>query len=352
MFLKKISFSVLLFLFASSVSHGEITLTFVGDVMIGSDYPDINYLPPDKGKNVFEGVKDILQNSDIAFANIEGSIADQETEPRKKGNSKTYSFRMPPYMAKRLAEAGFSVAALANNHSRDFGEKGFIQTVKYLKEAGITVVGNNKGRPAYVEIGDKTIGFLAFYYFPAYHDSIQNIKSAKKLIADTKANCDFLVLSFHGGAEGPQEYSVPKATENFYGENRGDVYKFARSAAESGADIIIGHGPHVLRAMEIYAGAFIAYSMGNFAGYRQFNISGNSGISGILQITISEDMEITAAKVVPVKLRNGGVPIVDKAKTAITKLNEYAGKDFPKTGVLFDKDGNANLMENRTGGEE
>lgn len=343
MFYRTILSAFVFISFNCGLSYAETTLSFVGDVMMGSDYPDKTRIAPNKGATIFDDVKEIFLNSDIAFLNLEGAIADNNTSARKKSNGKTYSFRMPPYSAQRLAEAGFNVAAVANNHSRDFGEKGFKQTLNHLTTAGITAVGDKKGTPVYLQTGDKTIGLLAFYYFSAYHDGIQNINAAKELITDAKKNCDFLIVSFHGGAEGHKYYSVPKKTEMFHGENRGDVYKFARAAADAGADAVIGHAPHVIRAMEIYNGTFIAYSLGNFVGYGGFNISGNAGISAILQMTLSDDMKIKSVKVVPIKLVGGGIPIIDENKTALQKLNSYASDDFPETGVQFDENGEATL---------
>ena len=138
-------------------------------------------------------------------------------------------------------------------------------------------------------------------------------------------------------------FRVPKTTEMFYGENRGDVYKFARAVSDSGADLIIGHGPHVLRAMEIYNDSFIAYSLGNFVGYKQFSLAGNNGISAILQIKLNDNLKIDSAKVIPIKLINGGIPAVDDSKEAINKLNNYADLDFPNGGVKFNSEGEAIL---------
>ena len=138
-------------------------------------------------------------------------------------------------------------------------------------------------------------------------------------------------------------FRVPKETEIFYGENRGDVYKFARAVSDSGADLIIGHGPHVLRAMEIYNNSFIAYSLGNFVGYKQFSLAGNNGISAILQITLNDNLKINSAKVIPIKLINGGIPSVDSSNEAIKKLNNYADLDFPNSGIKFNSEGEAIL---------
>ena len=338
---KIIIISILLSLFVN-ILNAEIILSFVGDVMTGSDYPDKSYLPPNEGKDIFKSVENYFKNSDINFANLEGAIANTNTQSSKRSKN-SYSFRMPPYMANRIAEAGFNIVAVANNHSRDFGDKGYKQTQEYLKNAEIKIVGNILNTATIIEIKNKKIGFLAFYYFSYANNSIQDITSAKALVEKTKKECDFLVVSFHGGAEGRNMFRVPKTTEMFYGENRGDVYKFARAVSDAGADLIIGHGPHVLRAMEIYNNSFIAYSLGNFVGYKQFSLAGNNGISAILQITLNDNLKISSAKVIPIKLINGGIPNVDTSKEAINKLNNYADLDFPNSGVKFDSEGEAIL---------
>lgn len=338
---KIIIISILLSLFVN-ILNAEIILSFVGDVMTGSDYPDKSYLPSNEGKDIFKSVVNYFKNSDINFANLEGAIANTNTQSSKRSKN-SYSFRMPPYMANRIAEAGFNIVAVANNHSRDFGDKGYKQTQEYLKNEEIKIVGNILNTATIIEIKNKKIGFLAFYYFSYANNSIQDITSAKALVEKTKKECDFLVVSFHGGAEGGNMFRVPKETEIFYGENRGDVYKFARAVSDAGADLIIGHGPHVLRAMEIYNNSFIAYSLGNFVGYKQFSLAGNNGISAILQITLNDNLKIDSAKVIPIKLINGGIPSVDYSNEAIKKLNNYADLDFPNSGIKFNSEGEAIL---------
>ena len=338
---KIIIISILLSLFVN-ILNAEIILSFVGDVMTGSDYPDKSYLPSNEGKDIFKSVENYFKNSDINFANLEGAIANTNTQSSKRSKN-SYSFRMPPYMANRIAEAGFNIVAVANNHSRDFGDKGYKQTQEYLKNAEIKIVGNILNTATIIEIKNKKIGFLAFYYFSYANNSIQDITSAKALVEKAKKECDFLVVSFHGGAEGRNMFRIPKETEIFYGENRGDVYKFARAVSDAGADLIIGHGPHVLRAMEIYNNSFIAYSLGNFVGYKQFSLAGNNGISAILQITLNDNLKINSAKVIPIKLINGGIPSVDSSNEAIKKLNNYADLDFPNSGIKFNSEGEAIL---------
>lgn len=306
--------------------------------MLGSDYPNESYLPPNEGKNIFTSVIDILKKSDVTFGNLESSIADKNTKSRKSGKN-SYSFRMPPYLTERLSEAGFDVLSVANNHARDFGDLGFKQTIENIERQKIKPVGNEIDKATFVNVKEKKIGFLAFYYFSYANNSIQNISHAKELVEKTKQECDYLIVTFHGGAEGNDKYRVPKTTEKFYGENRGDVYKFSRAVADSGADLVIGHGPHVLRAMEVYNDSLIAYSLGNFVGYKLFSTSGNKGVGAILTITLSNNLKLENATVTSVKLQNGGIPIFDKSNIAVKKLNEYAALDFPETGLKFDDNG-------------
>ena len=339
MFTKKFILTIIALLSLNIAVYPDITISFVGDMMLGSDYPNKSSLPPNEGKNTFTSVLDILKTSDITFGNLESSIADTTTKTRKKGKN-SYAFRMPPYLANRLSEAGFDVLSVANNHARDFGTAGFNQTVQHVTNAKMKTVGEKIDKATFIEKSGKKIGFLAFYYFSYANNSIQDITKAKALVEKTKLECDYLIVTYHGGAEGDKMYRVPKKTETYFGENRGDVYKFAHAVSDAGADLVIGHGPHVLRAMEVYNDTLIAYSLGNFVGYRLFSTSGNKGIGAILTITLDNDLKLKSAQVTSVKLQNGGVPITDTNNTAVKKLNEYANLDFPKTGLKFDENGN------------
>ena len=165
---------ILFYIFNFNILNAEITLSFVGDVMTGSDYPDRSYLPSNEGKDIFKSVESYFKNSDINFANLEGAIANTNTQSAKRSKN-SYSFRMPPYMANRIAEAGFNIVAVANNHSRDFGDKGYKQTQEYVQNAGIKIIGNILNTASFIEVKNKKIGFLAFYYFSYANNSIQDI---------------------------------------------------------------------------------------------------------------------------------------------------------------------------------
>ena len=107
-----------------------------------------------------------------------------------------------------------------------------------------------------------------------------------------------MVVAVHAGAEGTAAQHVTGHTEHYVGENRGNPEVFAHMAVDDGADLVLGSGPHVLRAMQIYHGRLIAYSLGNFAGYHNFTLEGVLGISAILHVTLAADG----------RFRSGGSP--------------------------------------------
>jgi hypothetical protein len=133
---------------------------------------------------------------------------------------------------------------------------------------------------------------------------------------------------------------VPGRVEVAWGERRGDVRLLARTAVEAGADLVLGHGPHVLRAMEVWQGRLIAYSLGNLVGYRQFGTKGGfTGTSGILEVQLAPNGVVLGGRVLPLVLDEEAVPQPDPTGRAWAQLTELAGLDFPTTGVTFAADG-------------
>ena len=124
------------------------------------------------------------------------------------------------------------------------------------------------------------IGLAAFGHNPGI-PAITGIGRAQQIVRDLKRQSDIVIVSFHGGAEGGAVLRVPKQTEIFLNENRGDVYRFSHAVVDAGANIVFGHGPHVPRAIDVYKGAFIAYSLGNFWTYGRFNLRGPNGIAPV-----------------------------------------------------------------------
>ena len=321
----------------------SLTITFVGDIMCGSDYPSPKNLPP-KPSAFFNSVKSYLTNADLTIGNLEGAIANKQVKRRYKGK-RAYNFRMPPYTAKMLRLGGFDIVNLANNHSYDFGDTGLQQTVRYLQEQNIAPAGI-KGLAFKTNIGKTNITVLGFstYY---YHNNLLEIEEAKKYI-QSHAKSDVLIVSFHGGAEGESHTLVPKTNEYYYGEPRGDVYRFAHAAVDAGADIVVGHGPHVLRGIEYYKKKLIAYSLGNFAGYQLFSVKGGKGISAILTLEVNKKGNFLKGQINSISLRPLGRPIPDRTGEGIKKIAALSDSNFMNSPLIFSTDGSIKIPSLRS----
>ena len=255
----------------------------VGDMMLGTNYPSASYLPANGGKDLLKDVLSILTDADVTFGNLEGTILDKGGTAKRCNNPNLcYAFRSPESYVNHFVEAGFDVVSLANNHSGDFGPEGRRRTKEVLKANGIEYAGlAGTDESVIFERNGLKYGFCAFAPNVGTCD-IRNISKAKEIVAQLEQESDIVIVSFHGGAEGASHQNVPKKTETYYGENRGDVHKFSHAVIDAGADVVFGHGPHVTRSMELYKDRFVIYSLGNFCTYGRFNLRGPAGIAPII----------------------------------------------------------------------
>jgi poly-gamma-glutamate capsule biosynthesis protein CapA/YwtB (metallophosphatase superfamily) len=316
-----------------------IQITAVGDIMMGSTYPT-PLLPPEDGQTLFLQVKDLLKRGDIVFGNLEGPLIEGGL-PTKCGKTQNrpnmcFEFRMPTRYVRHLAETGFNVVNVANNHTLDFGADGLNNTLKILKAGGIVAAGGT--RVATFTIRGKRVAVAGFSFSESFEwPSIVSVDKASQVITDIKKKNDILIVSFHGGSEGAGAQHTIDTSETLAGEMRGNVMKFARAAVDAGADLVIGHGPHVLRAIELYKGKLIAYSLGNFATYGHFNTRGPNGVSAILSIQLNETTgDFVIGQLFPVKLKEGGIPFLDEEQEAIRLVKELSVADVPSRLFLSD----------------
>lgn len=324
---------------------GLISILAVGDIMLGTNYPSVGYLPPNDGRDLLLPVTDIITSSDLAFGNLEGVLLTGKGHPKKCGNSnQCYAFKSPDHYVNHIKAAGFDLLSLANNHSNDFGEPGRKNTIRLLDKADIHHAGLLERPFVLFEYKGLVIGFCAFAPNKATV-KLNDHKHMKKIVSKLKSQADIVIVSFHGGGEGKKYQHVTRKTEHFVGENRGNPFQFARDAIDAGADLVLGHGPHVPRAVDLYKDRFIAYSLGNFATYSRFNLSGANGLAPILQVRLDTqgkfvDGQITSA----LQLGEGG-PVLDENHGAARKMAELTEADFPKsplsispTGIITRKD--------------
>ncbi|MDR1814686.1 MAG: CapA family protein [Tannerella sp.] len=324
----------------NTVEEEEQTVSIIGtgDIMLGSNYPSAAKLPPDDGRLLLRNVKDILSDADVTFGNLEGCILDEGGTPKPCRNG-CYFFRMPVRYVNYLLEAGFDVMNIANNHNGDFGPKGRESTVQTLQSAGL----HYAGLEDVCETDTFTINGLR-YGFCGFAPNkgtvrITDIPKAKALVAGLDSVCDIVIVSFHGGAEGKSFNRVPKRTETFYGENRGNVYEFAHAVIDAGADVVFGHGPHVVRAAELYKDRFIIYSMGNFCTSGDFSISGISGYAPIVKVFTDKKGKFVKGQIFSFLQKDKNGPVADSAHLAAKEIRRLTLLDFPNSGLRISDDG-------------
>ncbi len=325
--------------FADSLAADTLTIIAVGDIMMGSNYPDNSGLPPDDGRHLFAGVEEILKDADVTMGNLEGVLLDQGGIAKTCRNPKVcYVFRSPERYVSNLVNAGFDVLSLANNHAGDFGQTGSKSTIQTLENAGLYHAGQLM-KP-YTTFQKKGIryGFIGF----APNDgcvNINNLVEAKKMVMHLDSICDVVIVSFHGGAEGPQYQHVPRDYELFYGENRGNVHQLAHTVIDAGADVVFGHGPHVVRGVELYKNRFVAYSLGNFCTFGGINVSGINGFAPIVKVYTDSMGGFLQAKITSC-IQGFPAPVeIDSQKQAIKKIQELTKQDFPESKLVIDDNG-------------
>jgi hypothetical protein len=314
----------------------------VGDVMMGSAWPE-GVLPPDDGRDLFAGSAAALRDRDVVFGNLEGPLVDNGVAEkcRYARNPKLcFAFRTPTRYVRYLKEAGFNAVNIANNHAFDFGREGIDNTLETLAGAGIQPVGGDK--VARFDVRGKRIALLGFSYsHPTdVSASILDIPTAEARIRKAAAENDLVLVSFHGGAEGKDAMHLTGGMETFAKEKRGDVERFAHAAVDAGAAAVIGHGPHVPRAIEIYKGRLIAYSLGNFLTYGMFNLKGTSGLGYALRLDLDAATgEFLSGKVVPFVLKRKGIPEPDPEGSVIGVLRTLTAEDLKSRGAVIREDG-------------
>jgi hypothetical protein len=371
----------------------NVRLAFVGDVNLGTaTLPD--GVPPDSGRSLLAAARPAL-SGDLVLGNFEGVLADSgatekcgknravvwkgfakgdtarvaEGGPRRPGRVREppppsrrkprrahrpdakhpakpapvgcYAFLTPTLLAPRLADAGFTHLNLANNHANDFGLDGRRSTEATLASLGLTTYGP-VGRVVIdtVRRGDAatTVGVIGFTTYPFAYDlldlpaSVAAVDSLRRLV-------DVLVVTFHGGAEGAAALHLPFAAESLGREPRGDLRAWAHAVIDAGADAVVGHGPHVLRGIEFRNGKPIAYSLGNFATYRGFNLAGPQGLTGVLQLELAGDGRLVQARLVPMRQLPLQGPAPDPDAAAVPLVRSLSEEDFGPASARIADDG-------------
>ena len=314
-----------------------MTIALCGDIMMGTTFPEVE-LPANDGRDLFKDTKPITQRADLALGNLEGALCD-DGKSRKGSGPNTYSFRTPTNYAVNLSDAGYDFLSVANNHSLDFGEHGMDMTEQSLKGQDISYAGV-KGRSEYaiVERNGVKYGICAFGHNP-YTVMHTNLTTVKRILDTLRPQCDILVVSFHGGAEGADQNHLPEGTETFLGENRGNLREFTHFCIDNGADVIYGHGPHVTRCMEVYKNKFIVYSLGNFCTPYGMSLIGIKGYAPVVEIKIDRNGDFISGQIHSFIQKKGIGPLKDSTNSVAKEMKSLSESDIKNPQITISTNG-------------
>ncbi len=306
---------------------GVVAIDAVGDIVMGSPTRGV---VPGGGRAFFASVESMF-TGDVVLGNLEGTLATGGTSHCAPDAENCFSFRSSPGEARWLRRSGFTTLNLANNHAFDFGSGALRETRRALTDRRLDHVGA-PGQITVRRIGKIRVAVVGFSTY-AWGADMRDVNAAKALVRKATQRGHVVVVTMHSGAEGAQYQHVKAGDEYFLGQNRGDSVRFARSVIDAGADLVVGHGPHVLRGMEWYKGRLIAYSLGNFAGYNVFNLDGPRAYSGVLKVRLNADGTWVSGELAATKLVGRGVPVRDRSERAHALVRKLSSADFGRRAV-------------------
>ncbi|MFC1640898.1 CapA family protein [Patescibacteria group bacterium] len=253
-----------------------VTLIAVGDIMLSRDVD--TFMKKYGGYDYpYEKVRSHLQSADITFGNLETPLT-----PGRTILTEEMSFRADVENAEALKDAGFSILSLANNHTPNFGDQGLYDTFEYLTKAKIKYVGAGKEsgeahKPQYIKKNGYAFAFLAYNdtdVVPSSYGAgssepgtaLMDIETMETSVKKAKKDADFVIVSMHSGTEYVQYPNTSQAS-------------FAEAAIDAGAELVIGHHPHVVQTVDKYKGKYIIYSLGNFIFDQAWSLNTQQGMT-------------------------------------------------------------------------
>ena len=317
---------------ATAATTPTVTFSFVGDTILGST----PQLPSDPQAYLAPVAKTLRSNTDVVFANLEGTLTTGGTSKCPHGSTSTcYAFRNPPSFARAFASSGFSVLNLANNHSYDYGASGLRSTESAISNAGMHYTGL-PGQITYLKRHGVHIAFVAFAPY-GRTNNLLDLNRAAQLIRRAHTQAGIVVVYMHAGAEGSSADHVTGGEERYAGEDRGNPKRFAHMAIDNGADLVVASGPHVLRGMEFYKSRLIAYSLGDFANYHNFSSGGSLSRSLVLHVTLGPHGAFKDAQLTSIQLAKGGQASV--GGDSLGFVSSLSRQDFGSHAARITKSG-------------
>lgn len=280
----------------------------------------------------FARVHRFLGRADLAFANLEGTLAGGGSA-RCVADSKAgcFIFRASPAWAVVLKRTGFTVLNVANNHALDFGPGAQAETLGALRRARIAVDGL-PGAITRLRAGGVTVALVGCAPY-AWAQDMRDVAGTAELVRRAAKRADVVIVYMHAGAEGPDADHVTGSAETYLGEPRGNPQAFAHAMVDAGASLVLASGPHVLRGLEWYRGRLIAYSLGNLASSHTLSSGGVLGLSVLLRATIDARGRVVRASLVPLRLDAWGTPAFDPGRSSIALVRSLSRADFGAHGA-------------------
>jgi hypothetical protein len=288
-------------------------------------------------------LKPLFSDADVVLVNVEGAIGGGFTPPKcGKHAINCFAFRQPIGTARALralTDSGVVVGNVANNHARDAGDDGFLISLSHLASAGVLVTGaDTLATPVVTRRGD-TIAVLGFYTSSDSPDA-RDLDGVRRHVRRAVDRWGTVIVTMHLGAEGATAQRTRDSTELFLGTiDRGNPVAFANAALESGATMVIGHGPHVMRAAEWRDDRLVFYSLGNLLTYGPFRLLEPMNRGAVACADIDSARHVRAAWLRPTMQLAPGVLRVDTAARAALLVDSLSAIDFPVTGALIGQDG-------------
>lgn len=317
---------------------GSIDINLVGDILLDGTIK--KYIEKEGTEYPWKEAKTYLKKEDLNVGNLECSVTNKGT----KWKDKQFNFRMDPKDLQGIKDANIELVTLANNHVMDYGYDGLLDTFKYLDSYGIKYTGAGRTKKeamngVVIEKNGVKVGIVAFsrvipdvkWYATDRRAGIISayepyVNEMYRKIKDMKEKADIVILSIHWGIE---RNDIPRKNE----------ISIARKAIDSGADIIMGHHPHVLQGIEIYKGKPIFYSLGNFVFNSQDKLSTKTMIGQVKIV----DKKVSEAEVIPMKIiKSRPISVTEKERLETTNYLNNISKNF-NTKIL--KDGTVEYLK-------
>jgi hypothetical protein len=304
-------------IFPHTSAYTTVQITAVGDIYISNRMTVDRY-------NVLNNIK---LEGDLVFGNAEGVFVSNCLDSDRL----KFKLTMPYSAISILKRIGFNSLSYANNHVLNAGLIEYKKSCSLLHNDNFLLAGYDDSGDV-INIHKKSIRIVGFTF--TGRNNVNNIDTVTKLIKTFKE--DIIIISAHMGGEGAGNCSIIDKPEFFGNQRRGEVRRFSRSCIDAGADLIIGHGPHFLRGIELYKGKLICYSLGNYIF--DYPIIEKNGPSATCSITIDleDDGNFKQAAIASYRIDNG-IPINDNSMTAyqmIKLCSNESGLVFNDNGII------------------